>query len=255
MSLIPASLLPTFNPTGPVDVTTTASGESTLYIKAYHEGILSPFVTKTSTLIVCENEVIAAATTGDVVLQYQVGASESIPDVQTLFSSYFTSSPANSAVPECNQVAFTLHADSAGATPWTGTAIIPASQTQPWDMTASSSIVTTSSQTSTVYVKGCHAGTTASCVIVKVDINVCSSETVALVNPGPEDKLYELGGSITIANWETMVAGYFVSTPANSAVPACNVVQVIAYSDVGLTTVLNAGNAIVTESLSFSSWD
>jgi hypothetical protein len=52
-----------------------------------------------------------------------------------------------------------------------------------------------------------------------------------------------------------MVSGFFTSSPPNSAIPACNAVVTTAYSDSAMTTLLTTGNAVITESLNWATWD
>jgi hypothetical protein len=52
-----------------------------------------------------------------------------------------------------------------------------------------------------------------------------------------------------------MVAGFFTSTPINSALSACNDIVTTVYSDESMTTLETTGNAVITESLNYATWD
>jgi len=89
-----------------------------------------------------------------------------------------------------------------------------------------------------------------------VVVNVCNNEQVALATSDATHFLtYEVGSTVNIPDWKTMVSGFFVSTPHNSHRARCNNIDTEAYSDVGLTTVLTTGNAIVPNSLNLATWD
>ena len=56
-----------------------------------------------------------------------------IPDFMSSVTAYFASTPANTAVPFCNQINVTYFEDANLTTPSTGGSLLPASTSNTWD--------------------------------------------------------------------------------------------------------------------------
>ena len=164
--------------------------------------------------MVCGGESIAA--TSPINLIYQVGATETIANADTLFQSYFTTSPTNSAVSICNTVQWTALTCSTCVS-WSGSDIIPLTKTGSWNPTSPTPVVTTSSQMSTVYIKGCLYGRTSSsdCRTVIVNIVVCDNLSIALSGTGTKYYTYQQGATSTI-NMNTEFVNLFSSSPSSA---------------------------------------
>jgi len=104
-----------------------------LYVKGYHAGSTSStstaaFVVKTTSINVCDGEVVSVLNSANEVTAFEKlasGAAAQIANFQTVIQGAFQSLPVNAANANCNLILTTLYDDAALTTPFSGSALIP----------------------------------------------------------------------------------------------------------------------------------
>jgi len=125
--------------------------------------------------------VLSAVSSSAAIETFHTGSTSSI-NMNTLVDGYYTSTPVNAAVPECNQIEWAAYTDAVHTTPWTGSPLITGSQTAGWNSDSTSVINTGASTSETIYIKANLPGQTGitQSVTKEMIISICNNEVVSI---------------------------------------------------------------------------